>query len=339
MRVRFIVLLIIFIMLSLVTPTSIADELGVRNLKMGMRGNDVQQLQENLKKLGYNLAIDGIFGPETDAVVRQFQRQYQLAVDGIVGPQTLSVLLALVNTQQVYVVKAGDTLSHIAKKYGVTYQQIMDVNNLSSTSIYPGQQLVIPTGSAVNTQEYVVQSGDNLSTIAQRFGLSAADLAEFNALSDPNKIRVGQLLSIPTTTVVTATTRTTKPSFIWPVEGPISSPYGWRIHPITKVRHFHGGIDIAAPQGTIIRAAAPGRVIKAEWMGDFGYGIVIDHGGGYTTWYGHCSQFLVKVGDQVSANQPIARVGSTGLTTGPHLDFRIKLNNETLNPLDLLPRK
>ena len=80
-------------------------------------------------------------------------------------------------------------------------------------------------------------------------------------------------------------------------------------------------------------------MIKAEWMGDFGYGIVIDHGGGYTTWYGHCSQFLVKVGDQVSANQPIARVGSTGLTTGPHLDFRIKLNNETLNPLDLLPRK
>lgn len=164
-------------------------------------------------------------------------------------------------------------------------------------------------------------------------------MAEYNSISDPDRIRAGQRLVIPIGSAVSvpAMTGSQPPRFNWPVSGSISSPYGWRDHPITNVRHFHGGIDIAAPQGTLVRAAAAGVVIKAEWMGDYGYGVVIDHGGGYTTWYGHNSQLLVKKGDVVKAGQTIARVGSTGLSTGPHLDFRIKYNGETINPLELLP--
>lgn len=340
MKVRFVVLFILLLLLTLISPLSIADGLGSRYLKKGTRGPDVEQLQEYLYHLGYQLAVDGIFGAETDAVVRQFQRDRGLAVDGIVGPQTLAALQADALANQVYIVKKGDTLSHIAKAYSVSLDELIQANDLASTVIYPGQTLVIPAAAAaIETQEYVVRSGENLSVIAQKFGLSAADLADFNEINDPNRIQAGQLLTIPAGAVkpAAAVTSNRPPQFNWPVSGKISSPYGWRNHPITNVRHFHGGIDIAAAQGTVVRAAAAGRVIRAEWMGDYGYGIVIDHGGGYTTWYGHNSQLLVKKGDVVAANQAIARVGSTGVSTGPHLDFRIKYNNQTVDPLKLLP--
>ncbi|HHX02076.1 MAG TPA: peptidoglycan DD-metalloendopeptidase family protein [Firmicutes bacterium] len=338
MKARLIVSLIIVMMLAVLMPASIVDGLGARYLKSGLRGDDVRVLQEYLYALGYDIAVDGIFGSQTDKVVRQFQKEHGLAVDGIVGPQTIAALQAGANKQRIYVVKGGDTLSYIARAHDVSVAELMAHNQLSSTVIHPGQQLAIPVAEI--DQEYIVQKGENLSVIAKKFGLSASDLAEYNSISDPNRIRAGQLLSIPASSAASVPAMAganQPPRFIWPVSGLISSPYGWRDHPITKVRHFHGGIDIAASKGTLVRAAAGGIVIQAEWMGDYGYGVVIDHGGGYTTWYGHNSQLLVKKGEVVTANQPIARVGSTGLSTGPHLDFRIKHNGQTINPLDLLP--
>ncbi|HKM17659.1 MAG: peptidoglycan DD-metalloendopeptidase family protein [Firmicutes bacterium] len=338
MKVRFIVSLIISMVLALIMSASIVDGLGARYLKSGLRGEDVRILQEYLSALGYDIAVDRIFGPQTDKVVRQFQKEQGLAVDGIVGPQTIAALQQSASYQRIHVVTRGDTLSHIAKAYDVSLSELMDHNQLTSTVIYPGLQLRIPTAAV--DQEYIVKQGENLSVIAKKFGLTALDLAAYNGINDPNRIRVGQQLAIPAGPVeaVAATAAVNRPPrFNWPVSGQISSPYGWRDHPITKVRHFHGGIDIAVPQGTIVKAAASGIVIQAEWMGDYGYGVVIDHGGGYTTWYGHNTQLLVKKGDAVKANQPIARAGSTGLSTGPHLDFRIKYNQETINPLGLLP--
>jgi len=337
MKVRLIASFLLLMMLSLLVPASVADGLGTRYLKVGMRGEDVRILQEYLSILGYQISVDGIFGPQTESIVKAFQKEHGLVVDGIVGPQTIAALEDSASRQRVHVVKRGDTLSHIAKAHGVAVAELMAYNQLISTVIQPGQKLWIPLAEI--SQEYVVQQGENLTVIAKKFGLSAADLAEFNDISDPNRIKAGQRLAIPVGSAVSvpAMASSQQPQFIWPVSGSISSYYGWRDHPITKVRHFHGGIDIAAPQGTVVRAAAAGVVIRAEWMGDYGYGVVIDHGGGYTTWYGHNSQLLVKKGDTVKAGQAIARVGSTGLTTGPHLDFRIKYNDETTNPLDLLP--
>jgi murein DD-endopeptidase MepM/ murein hydrolase activator NlpD len=120
----------------------------------------------------------------------------------------------------------------------------------------------------------------------------------------------------------------------WPVPGHtrITSPYGWRVHPILRARRFHQGIDIAAPSGTRVIAAEVGQVILANWFGAYGKAIVIDHGGGVTTTYAHLSRIEVRDGQNVTRGQAIGRVGSTGASTGPHLHFEVRERGEHVNP-------
>lgn len=121
----------------------------------------------------------------------------------------------------------------------------------------------------------------------------------------------------------------------WPTPGytRISSPYGFRIHPIYKVRKFHTGVDIDAPMGATIVAANSGKVILAGWNGGYGNCIIIDHGGGLATLYGHQSKLLVQVGDYVKKGDTIGKVGTTGLSTGPHLHFEVRKSGATTDPL------
>ncbi len=121
----------------------------------------------------------------------------------------------------------------------------------------------------------------------------------------------------------------------WPTPGytRISSPYGYRIHPIYKVRKFHTGIDIDAPSGATIIAANSGRVIMAGWNGGYGNCVIIDHGGGLATLYAHQSKILVQVGDYLKKGDTVGKVGSTGLSTGPHLHFEVRKSGNTSDPL------
>ncbi len=126
--------------------------------------------------------------------------------------------------------------------------------------------------------------------------------------------------------------------FAWPVPGShrITSQYGERIHPVYKTRKFHSGIDIGAGYGLDIIAAADGKVTLATTNGGYGKCVVINHGSGITTLYGHCSTMLVSAGDTVTKGQVIAKVGSTGVSTGPHLHFEVRINGATTNPLNYL---
>ncbi|NLT95075.1 MAG: peptidoglycan DD-metalloendopeptidase family protein [Clostridia bacterium] len=129
------------------------------------------------------------------------------------------------------------------------------------------------------------------------------------------------------------------PSWVqWPTPGQyrVTSPYGSRIHPITKKQSFHTGVDIAAPYGSNIVAAANGKVLFAGWQGAYGNTIIIDHGGGFATMYAHQSQFLVKAGDTVKMNQPIGKIGTSGWSTGPHLHFEVRINGDHVNPTKYL---
>ncbi len=123
--------------------------------------------------------------------------------------------------------------------------------------------------------------------------------------------------------------------FAWPVPGVtrITSKYGNRIHPVYKTPKFHSGIDIGAGYGLNIVAAADGVVTLATTNGGYGQCIIINHGSGITTLYGHCSTLLVSSGDQVTKGQVIAKVGSTGVSTGPHLHFEVRINGSTTDPM------
>lgn len=121
---------------------------------------------------------------------------------------------------------------------------------------------------------------------------------------------------------------------LWPVPGAkrVTSEFGYRIHPILKYGKQHTGIDIAAPTGTNVVAANGGRVMKAGWNDSYGYLVMLDHGGGIVTLYAHNSSILVNEGDFVGRGQVISKVGSTGMATGPHLHFEVRVNGEYKDP-------
>jgi len=127
----------------------------------------------------------------------------------------------------------------------------------------------------------------------------------------------------------------------WPSPGyyKITSPYGYRNHPILKKTKLHTGIDIAVPSGTTIIAANSGTVIYSGYNGGYGNTVIIDHGGKISTLYAHNSKLLVKVGDKVEKGKAITKSGSTGLSTGPHLHFEVRENGQHVDPMKYLTGK
>ncbi|MDE2480678.1 MAG: peptidoglycan DD-metalloendopeptidase family protein [bacterium] len=121
-------------------------------------------------------------------------------------------------------------------------------------------------------------------------------------------------------------------SFAWPVSGTITSPFGWRSNPFGGSPEFHQGLDIAAPTGTTVTAAATGTVLLAQWYGGYGNYILLDNGGGFSTGYGHLSAIYVSVGQHVQRGQAIGAVGSTGQSTGPHLHFEVRFHGKPVDP-------
>lgn len=234
-----------------------------------------------------------------------------------------------------HVVRAGETLSSIAQQYRIDVSTIQAANRLRDVdTIRIGEQLSILTVDGVLHR---VQAGESLWDIARRFGVEMDKIIEANNLSDPERLQVQQPLVIPGGRVrlpdedalVGADGRLRR-AFGWPVRGPISSTFGMRWG------RMHEGVDIAISQGTPIRAAADGEVTFSGWGGGYGYLVIVDHGRGIETRYGHNSRVLVNVGDHVMRGQVVARSGNTGHSTGPHLHFEVRRYKQSLDPLRYL---
>lgn len=188
-------------------------------------------------------------------------------------------------------------------------------------TMFLGQQRVVQEGQAGQASV--------LSRVVKRCGVPVAN-------NDVSSV----VLSEPTSLIVGTGTKDMPELpdgclFLWPVQGTITSPFGYRY--IFGETNFHRGLDIAAPMGTAINAAADGTVTFAGVRGTYGNLVVITHDNGFVTYYAHCSKLLVEAGDQVTQGTPIAAVGSTGRSTGPHCHFEVRYQNEPVDPLAYLP--
>lgn len=230
-----------------------------------------------------------------------------------------------------YRVKEGETLSEIAGRYHLSPEELAAVNDLSGGGdlIFAGQLLVLPTGCGV----HLVREGETLSEIASRYGVSEEELAGANGIEDLDVVLAGQELIIPRSGAVAVVQDRLSADVLplgelaWPVMGWISSPFGLRDG------RLHEGIDIAANEGAPVRAAGDGRVVFAGPRGTYGLAVIIDHGDGLRTLYAHCSVILVEEGETVERGEIIARVGSTGRSTGPHLHLEVLLDGVPCDPI------
>jgi LysM repeat protein len=242
-----------------------------------------------------------------------------------------------------YQIQNGDSIGTIAQKLGINVTTILWANNLAYNSlIKPGQILKILPVSGIT---YQIKKGDKLSAIAKNYQADLNKILEFNKLADATSIKVGQNIIIPggvkPTVIVAKPAPTIKQTikniftpppaassntrFQWPaVSHYITQYFGWR----------HTGLDIGDKTGDPIYAAEDGLVEASGWnKGGYGNYIIINHGGGYKTLYGHASKLLVSAGDTVSRGQVIGLIGSTGRSTGPHLHFEVRVNGSRVNPL------
>lgn len=194
----------------------------------------------------------------------------------------------------------------------------------------------VPASAPVST--HVVRRGDSISKLASYYGVPQKKIIELNSLKS-SKILLGQKLMIPVSSKSTSLISKST-GFSWPLphRSRITSGYGNRIHPVTKLRSFHNGIDLSAPKNTRINASMSGKVHFAGYKRISGNTVILKHQDNYFTVYAHCTKITVKIGQSVKSGDMIATVGRTGRTTGSHLHFSIKKGETYLDPLRYLPK-
>ncbi|MDR2551685.1 MAG: M23 family metallopeptidase [Treponema sp.] len=233
-----------------------------------------------------------------------------------------------------YKIKKGDVLGELAKSSGLSIGTLISVNNIKNTrALQIGLTIRIPNQDGVF---YTVKKGDTLGSIAAKYKTEADKVQVVNELFS-DRINPNTTLFLPGAIIPWEEERQINGDlFLWPIRGRLTSYYGYRRSPFSGGRSFHDGLDIAAFEGTPIKAAMAGRVTAAGWDNTYGNFVVITHAAGYKTLYGHMNSISTKSGVSVSAGTVIGTVGNTGLSTGPHLHFTVYKNGSSVNPRTLL---
>ena len=320
----------------------------------------IEQLLEQLKK-GYitDSTVDCYFVENVEVKQEYVDRSLIMNL-GYIAEK----LNATKAGEVTYTVKSGDSYYSIADEYGLSVDALMKLNpGYDPKILRVGDVLTIsnavPYLTVVNVERqryvqdvpYPVEYTDDASMYQGEYKVTSpgvygkadvtANVTYINGTETERQIVASATLSQPVTEYQIRGTKE-RPSwfptgsFGWPCSGVITSYFGARNTGIRGASTYHEAIDIANSYGTPIYASDGGTVIYAGWMGGYGYLVKIDHGNGYVTYYGHNSSLLVSVGEHVHKGQQIARMGSTGISSGNHCDFRIQLNGTFLNPLNYL---
>lgn len=236
-----------------------------------------------------------------------------------------------------YRVRPGDMISFIASDFGITEDTIISVNNIhNSRELQIGQFLKIP--SIPGILYTVRENGETVQTVAAKFKVESEKICGVNHISEENSFTAGTMLFVPDAKLDWITRQEINGDlFKKPIHAHwyLSSSFGWRKSPFTDARTYHGGVDMACSQGTRIYAALPGRVTSRGYNNTYGNYVIIKHHSGYKTLYAHMSEIKAKQGDYVGQDTVIGYVGSTGLSTGPHLHFSVFKNGKQVNPANL----
>lgn len=270
---------------------------------------------------------------------------------------------------------AGESLAQVASRVGRSVPALEMANPGLGDPLATATVVRVPPGDGVSLR---LEEGDSLLELALEFGVSPADLLDVNGLEHLGAAGVGEWIYLPVPPATAplgvggADEEEARPAaervvaepawhvrqqeallsrsaelladfvpqasvFVMPLEGRLSSSFGWRDISVGGNR-FHGGIDLAVDLGTPVTAALDGVVVRSGWVGAYGYAVYIEHGDGLQTRYAHLNELLVAVGDSVRQGDVIARAGSTGASTGPHLHFEIRVKGQAVDPLTLLSR-
>ena len=253
--------------------------------------------------------------------------------EGIPEPESFSKPQMLLYNS--YSIQKGDIIGDLAAKFGLNEDTLISINGIKNARLIQiGQVLRIPNQDGIL---YTVKNGDTLHQIAGKYNSDAESIQLANELfSDTAK--TGSVLFIPGARLDWMERQEVNGDlFMWPTAGYITSPYGYRRSPFgSSTRQFHSGLDIGAQRGAAVRAAMSGRVSTVGWDDVLGNYVVISHHSNYRTMYAHMSAVRVKSGAYVGTGERIGDVGSTGLSTGPHLHFTVYKNGVTVNPRTLL---
>ncbi|MFH1620487.1 MAG: peptidoglycan DD-metalloendopeptidase family protein [Patescibacteria group bacterium] len=361
------VMAIVSVTANLQTRQALAQDIGSRSLLFAMATNQRNEIvEENLKPEAF-IKSSNYLGSATVVGIPHIDFDYQ-EIDPIIPTLSIPGTIAALPTDTTeetsiaprtktenYTVKENDTISTIAQNFHVNIGTILWNNNLSEKQyIRPGDILKIPPVSGVLV---TVKKGDTLLKLASNYSANATEIASFNNIEPDDPLDINTELMIPggsppqivqihaqiatrTEAISTSplgnitkppdldTKDTPKTRLLWPTSGHvITQYYGWK----------HTGLDIDGDYTSPLYAAADGVVEKAGWnSGGYGLMILLDHGGGTKTRYGHASKIFVKEGERVKRGQVIAMMGTTGRSTGTHLHFEVYINNKRVNPLSYI---
>jgi LysM repeat protein len=288
---------------------------------------------------------DGTEGGDTSAITSQ-------AHNAVIKPDIASTTQGERPRENVeyYLVEGGDTVSTIAEKFGISTNTLLWENKLGPRDlIKPGDKLTILPASGVSHQ---VKKGDTVAKIATRYSVSSDAIIEYNKLANADDIEQNEILIIPggqmpdeVTPSVPKSTSTSGSSSIFNIPASSRVASSARLlwpTPSRKINQYykgrrHTGVDIDGTYSSPLYAADDGRVeFAASDRSGYGLHVIINHGGGVKTLYGHASKLFVKVGDSVKRGQTIAMMGCTGRCTGTHLHFEVRINGAIINPLSYL---